>query len=318
MTRSLVTGCAGFIGSHLCEALLARGGEVVGIDSLNNFYPVQRKLSNLKSLQANPHFIFQQRDLHDPGLEKILEGVESVYHLAARAGVRSSWGDTFEDYLRENLSATQRLLEACIGLGLKRFVNSSSSSVYGNTPDLPAREETSRLRPVSPYGVTKLAAEKLCDVYREEKGIPTVSLRLFTVFGPRQRPDMAFDRFIRAGLTGGTICLFGDGSQIRNFTYVSDVVQGFILAGDASKTAPVYNIGGGSTVRLSEVLTHIEKAVSRPLQIQYEPKAAGDVATTDADITLAKRELGFAPQVDWREGIERQVAWVREHLDFPA
>jgi nucleoside-diphosphate-sugar epimerase len=315
MSRSLVTGCAGFIGSHLCEALIARGDEVVGIDSLNDFYPVQRKLSNLETLRNHPHFTFHHKDLNEPGLGKVLEGIERVYHLAARAGVRSSWGDTFEDYLRENLSASQRLLESCAEAGLKRFVNSSSSSVYGNTPDLPANEESSRLRPMSPYGVTKLAAEKLCDVYREEKGIPAVSLRLFTVFGPRQRPDMAFDRFIRAGLTGGVIRLFGDGSQIRNFTYVADVVQGFILAGDAAQTSPVYNIGGGSTVRLSEVLTHIEQAVGKPLQIRYEPKAAGDVATTDADITLAREELGFNPEVDWWEGIQRQVAWVRENLD---
>jgi UDP-glucose 4-epimerase len=248
-------------------------------------------------------------------LDKVLEGVERVYHLAARAGVRSSWGETFEDYLRENLSATQRLLERCAGLGLRRFVNSSSSSVYGNTPDLPAREDTSRLRPLSPYGVTKLAAEKLCDVYREEKGVPTVSLRLFTVFGPRQRPDMAFDRFIRAGLTGGTIHVYGDGSQIRNFTYVADVVQGFILAGDIAHTSPVYNIGGGSTVRLSEVLTEIEQAVGNPLKIQHEGKVAGDVATTDADISLARKELGFDPRIDWREGIHRQTEWIREHMD---
>jgi nucleoside-diphosphate-sugar epimerase len=202
-------------------------------------------------------------------------------------------------------------LEACTGLPLRKFVNASSSSVYGNTPDLPAHE-SSRLYPASPYGVTKLAAEKLCDVYREEKGVPAVSLRLFTVFGPRQRPDMAFDRFIRAAYKGEPIHVYGDGTQVRNFTYVADVVNGFILAGDHLQTSPVYNIGGGSTAVLNEVLTHIEQVVGKPVQIQYEAKAPGDVTTTDANTTLARTELGFNPQVDWREGIRRQAEWITE------
>jgi UDP-glucose 4-epimerase len=314
MSKSLVTGCAGFIGSHLCEALLARGERVVGVDCLTDFYPLERKLANLAVLESHNQFEFAKIDLNDPGaIAPRLNGVERVYHLAARAGVRSSWGESFDHYVHENLSATQRLLEACVPLPIHRIVNASSSSVYGNTPDLPARED-SRLQPASPYGVTKLAAEKLCDSYREERGAPTVSLRLFTVFGPRQRPDMAFDRFIRAGLRGEPIHVFGDGSQVRNFTYVADVVEGFILAGVTEHVSPVYNIGGGSTARLREVLEHIEKVIGKPLHLQFEGKVPGDVAATDADTTLAQKELGFAPKVDWREGIVRQAEWVSRNL----
>ncbi len=314
MRKVLVTGCAGFIGSHLVEALLARGHSVVGVDCLTPFYAIERKRANLNSFLGHPGFHLIEGDLNHPQvLEHALPGVEAVFHLAARAGVRSSWGDTFDSYLEENLMATQRLLEACARRGLAKFVNASSSSVYGNTPDLPARED-SRLCPASPYGVTKLAAEKLSDVYREEMGVPTVSLRLFTVFGPRQRPDMAFDHFLRAAYKSETIHVFGDGSQVRNFTYVSDVVEGFLLAAEHPTPSGVYTIGGGATVRLSEVLDHISTVVGKPLKIEYEPKAPGDVAATEADISLARRELGFAPLVDWREGIRRQGDWVLRML----
>lgn len=314
MRKVLVTGCAGFIGSHLVEALLARGANVVGVDCLTPFYEIERKRANLNHFLGHPGFRFIEGDLNHPHvLEHALPGVETVFHLAARAGVRSSWGDTFDSYLQENLMATQRLLEACAKSRLAKFVNASSSSVYGNTPDLPARED-SRLRPASPYGVTKLAAEKLCDVYREEMSVPSVSLRLFTVFGPRQRPDMAFDRFLRAAYGGEAIHVFGDGSQVRNFTYVSDVVEGFLLAAEHPTPSGVYNIGGGATVRLSEVLDHISVVVGKPLKIEYEPKAPGDVAATEADITLARSELGFDPKVDWREGIRRQGEWVLRSL----
>lgn len=313
MPTCLVTGCAGFIGSNLCQALLSKGEKVIGIDCLTDFYALERKQANLSTLISSPDFQWIRDDLYTMNIPSVLEDVDRVFHLAARAGVRSSWGESFDHYIRENLGATQRILEACQTVGIKRFVNASSSSVYGNTPDLPARED-SRLCPASPYGVTKLAAEKLCDVYRTEMGVPTVSLRLFTVFGPRQRPDMAFDRFIRAGLSGEPIHVYGDGSQIRNFTYVSDVVDAFILASERDCPSGIYNIGGGGTARLSEVLEHIEESLGHRLKLQYEPKAAGDVSTTDAVTSLARAELGFSPKFTWQEGILRQIDWIRKVL----
>lgn len=314
MSRALVTGCAGFIGSHLVEALLARGETVVGIDAFTDFYDLGRKRANLRGFLGNPDFSLVEMNLLERNeLTQHLEQVDIVYHLAARAGVRSSWGRTFDDYLSENLAASQRLLEACIGRPLSRVVYASSSSVYGITPDRPARE-TSPLCPVSPYGVTKLAAEKLFDAYREEQGIPTVSLRLFTVFGPRQRPDMAFDRFLRAAYTGRPITVYGDGSQVRNFTYVSDVVAAFLLAGEKDTESKVFNIGGGGTAILRDVIDHIGEVVGKPLNLKFEAKAPGDVATTDADTARAHAELGFVPQVDWREGIRRQAEWVAGNL----
>ncbi|KXK39721.1 MAG: UDP-glucose 4-epimerase [Candidatus Hinthialibacteria bacterium OLB16] len=310
MSTCLVTGCAGFIGSHVCEALLAKGLKVIGIDCLTDFYPAGRKRANLAPLLSSPGFQWIEADLYAMDLPSVLAKVDRVFHLAARAGVRSSWGESFDLYIRENMGVTQRLLEACRTARIERFVNASSSSVYGNTPDLPARED-SRLCPASPYGVTKLAAEKLCDVYRSEMGVPAVSLRLFTVFGPRQRPDMAFDRFIRAGLSGDPIHIYGDGSQVRNFTYVSDVADAFLLAAERECPSGVYNIGGGCTVRLSEVLAFIEESLGRALNLHFEPKAAGDVNATDADTSLAHHEIGFSPKITWKEGILRQIEWIR-------
>jgi nucleoside-diphosphate-sugar epimerase len=307
--KALVTGVAGFIGSHLCELLLDRGAEVVGIDCFTDYYARSIKESNLAHNKGRPGFRFVEARIQDPDLPALLSDVTHVFHLAAQAGVRKSWGRDFRVYTDNNVDASQRLLEACVGLRLHRFVYASSSSVYGDNVVIPMREDALP-QPVSPYGVTKLAAEQLCRLYHVNHGVPTSSLRYFTVYGPRQRPDMGFHRFITAAMAGDPIHLYGDGEQTRDFTFVRDAVAATAAAGERGAPGRVYNIGGGSRVSVNQVLDIIGRVVGRPLDVRREPEQKGDMRDTFADTTLARADLGFAPTVSLEEGIEAEYRWL--------
>lgn len=308
--KTLVTGAAGFIGSHLCESLLADGHEVVGVDAFIPYYPREVKESNLDRARAQAGFRLVEGRLQELDLAPLLDGAAQVFHLAAQAGVRASWGRDFEVYTENNVLATQRLLEAAVAAGTPRLVYASSSSVYGDARELPLRE-AGACQPVSPYGVTKLAAEHLCVLYERNFGLPTVSLRYFTVYGPRQRPDMAFHRFLRAARDGTPITLYGDGSQTRDFTFVADIVRATRAAAEAGRPGWVYNVGGGERVAMSDVLTRIERVTGRPLRVERQPAQKGDMRDTFADTAAARRDLGFASTLDLDEGLAREWEWLR-------
>jgi UDP-glucose 4-epimerase len=308
--RALITGVAGFIGSTLAEHLLARGDQVVGIDCFTDYYPRAIKESNLEGLRAHHGFRFTEAALGSADLAALLDGVTHVFHLAAQAGVRKSWGRDFQTYTVNNIDATQRLLEACVGRPLDRVVYASSSSVYGDEVSIPMREE-SVLKPVSPYGVSKLAAEQLCYLYFVNHAVPTVSLRYFTVYGPRQRPDMGFHRFLKAVLRGDPITVYGDGEQTRDFTYVSDIVSATAAAAGRGVPGRVYNIGGGSRVSLNHVLDLIGAVTGRRLTLVREAAQKGDMRDTYADTTRARADLGFAPEATLADGLRAEYDWLR-------
>jgi UDP-glucuronate 4-epimerase len=314
VSRVLVTGAAGFIGSHLSEALLARGDRVLGIDSFTEYYSTARKRANLSAAVANG-LEFKRVDLTCDPLEGLVEGIDVVYHMAAQPGVRSSWGEDFDTYARRNIVATQRLLEATLRAGSARFVFASSSSVYGNVGASPARE-TDRLAPVSPYGLTKAACEDLLAVYRRVHGLSAVALRYFTAYGPRQRPEMAFASFIRAVLSGRPLHILGDGMQTRDFTFVTDVVAATIAAAELG-TEPAYNISGGTNSTLLEAIAEIERLTERRALISFSPSARGDAYRTNADLTAARRDLGYAPEISLRDGLGLQIqAAMREPFEL--
>jgi len=315
--RMVVTGAAGFIGSHLCEALLSRGHDVLGIDCFTDYYRVAQKRANLSAIARHPHFRLVEESLTRTDLPRALDGATVVFHLAAQPGVRKSWGAEFEQYIEHNVRATQMLCEAMKGTGV-RLVYSSSSSVYGQTAQLPMREDHPT-RPLSPYGVTKLAGEALCLLYAANHGLPVACLRYFTVYGPRQRPDMAFHRFIRAMLQGDPIDVYGSGSQTRDFTFVSDAVEANLAASAYTGHETVFNIGGGSRVTLNTVIDLIGRVTGRKPDARYREAQKGDVMHTLADISLAARELGYAPRVGIEDGIAREVEWMnRSHPDAGA
>ena len=307
--KALVTGAAGFVGSHVSEALTEAGAEVVGIDCFTDYYAREIKERNLAALRARTGFTFVEAALQTVPLAPLLDGVTHVFHLAAQAGVRKSWGDDFRTYTSHNVDATQRLLEAVKGLPLHRFVYASSSSVYGDVAPIPMREDA-YLQPLSPYGVTKLAAEHLCHLYFANHGVPTVSLRFFTVYGPRQRPDMAFHRFIRAAYEGRPITLYGDGGQTRDFTFIADIVAANLAAGDRGRVGAVYNIGGGSRVSINEVLELVGRLTGRSLDIRREETQKGDMRDTFADTTRARTDLGFNPRFPLERGLAEECAWL--------
>jgi len=307
--KALVTGAAGFIGSHLSGALLDRGAQVVGLDCFTDYYPRAIKESNLDHNRSRQGFRFVEARIQDADLPQLLDGVTHVFHLAAQAGVRKSCCCDFRIYTENNVDASQHLLEACVGRPLHRLVYASSSSVYGDNATIPMREEALP-QPVSPYGVTKLAAEHLCGLYFVNHGVPATSLRYFTVYGPRQRPDMAFHRFLRAGRNGDPIALYGDGEQTRDFTFVGDAVAATIAAGDQGVPGRVYNVGGGSRVSVNQVLELIGRIAGRPLDVRREPTQLGDMRDTYADTGLAKADLGFAPRVPLAEGLEAEYRWL--------
>ncbi|TMD17807.1 MAG: NAD-dependent epimerase/dehydratase family protein [Chloroflexi bacterium] len=307
-TRVVVTGAAGFIGSHLCERLLAAGHEVVGIDSLSDYYDRERKEQNLREAAANPNFTLEEADLVDANLTRAMRGAAVVFHLAGQPGVRPSWGSHFDRYVHDNIVATQRLLEALREAPVQRLVFASSSSVYGNAEMFPTKE-TALPRPVSPYGMTKLAAEHLTFVYMRNFGIPATSLRYFTVYGPRQRPDMAFCRFMESLVEEQEIEIYGDGEQTREFTFVSDAVDGTVKAASADVAGQVINLGGGSRVTVNKVLDTLEEISHLKPRRRYLPAAPGDPRHTGASINLAREKLGWEPRVSLREGLARQWEW---------
>jgi nucleoside-diphosphate-sugar epimerase len=311
--RALVTGVAGFIGSTLADQLLADGADVVGLDSFTDYYPRALKERNLVTAKRHPRFRFVESRIQDAELRSLLADRTHVFHLAAQAGVRKSWGRDFSVYTTNNVEATQVLLEACVGLTLDRVVYSSSSSVYGDNVALPMREDALP-QPVSPYGVTKLAAEQLCYLYHVNERVPTVSLRYFTVYGPRQRPDMGFHKFLRAVLLDQPITVYGDGEQTRDFTFVHDAVAANIAAATRGVPGRVYNVGGGSRVSINHVLDMIGRVSGRQPRITVDPAQKGDMRHTYADTSLARAELGFVPKIGLEEGLAAEYAWLAEIL----
>ncbi len=308
--KVVVTGVAGFIGSHLAESLVADGHDVTGVDCFTDYYPRPVKESNLVGLRDCAQFRLVEDRLQDMDLARLLDGAEHVYHLAAQAGVRASWGREFDLYTDHNVLATQRLLEAAVAAARPRIVYASSSSVYGDAPTLPFRED-GPCQPVSPYGVTKLAAEHLAVLYHRNHGLPTVSLRFFTVYGPRQRPDMAFHKFLKAARDGTELPVFGDGLQTRDFTDVADIVAALRAAPLSGRPGGVYNVGGGERIALNEVLRLIETVTARSLRIQRLENQKGDMRDTFADTAAARRDLGFRSTVPLAEGLAREWEWVR-------
>jgi nucleoside-diphosphate-sugar epimerase len=317
--RAVVTGAAGFIGSHLVDRLLAEGYRVVGIDSFEDYYPRFLKEANLSGASTSPAFSLIGASLLDlaeqtePGeecsrLQRLLRDADVVYHLAAQAGVRASWGRSFEVYTRNNVLATQLLLESAKDAGLSKFVYASSSSVYGDSEELPLRED-GVCRPVSPYGVTKLAGEHLAVLYAKSQGVPTVSLRFFTVYGPRQRPDMAFNIFLRALQRDEPLGVFGDGDQTRDFTYISDIVNALVLALGAPPGS-VFNLGGGSRVSLHDVLAIMAQVAGATPRVELRPTQAGDVRHTWADLERARSLLGYDPKVSLETGLRAEWEWL--------
>jgi nucleoside-diphosphate-sugar epimerase len=305
--RALVTGAAGFIGSHLSEALLRDGWVVVGVDSFDDYYSQEEKRANLRVPLGSPDFRVVTQDIGSGGAGTLLEPDDVVYHLAGRPGVRSSWGGDFEQYLRNNVLATQRLLEACAKVGVKKLVFASSSSVYGNAETLPTGEDVLP-RPVSPYGASKLAAEELCRVYSTGLGVPTVTLRYFTVYGPRQRPDMAFRRFIDALSRDKALTIYGDGRQSRDFTFVDDAVKATMLASTAP-SGRTFNVGSGAPHELREAVELAGEIMGKAPKVEQLGEAMGDVRSTCADASRARSELGWRPTVSLKEGLRRQVEW---------
>jgi len=311
--RALVTGAAGFVGSNLARQLLRDGHEVVGIDVLTDYYEVSIKRGNLASIPATG-FTFVEADLNTVDLTALLADVDWIFHQAGQPGVRMSWGQDFAIYVRQNIEATQRLLEAAKDApNLKRLVYASSSSIYGNAERYPTSEED-RPQPVSPYGVTKLAAEHLCSLYASNFGVPTVSLRYFTVYGPGQRTDMAFTRFVRAAVLDELISIYGTGEQIRDFTFVDDVVAANIAAASTDAVPPgtVLNVAGGSNVSVLDTLRILSDLNGKPLRVEHTESVKGDVFRTGGDTTKITGLLGWTPTVTIEEGLARHLAWARE------
>ncbi len=309
--KCLITGVAGFIGSTLAGRLLEMGYSVRGVDCFIDYYPRVLKENNLKKLTENPNFEFIEGNLLEISMRELLNGTEVVFHQAAQAGVRSSWGQQFSIYTQNNIHATQMLLEAAKASPIRKFIYASSSSVYGDSPSLPLRED-SFLQPVSPYGVSKLAAEQLCYLYWKNFQVPVVSLRYFTVYGPGQRPDMAFNKFIRALIKDVPITLYGNGEQTRDFTFISDAVQANILAMESDCRGEVFNIGGGSRVTVSHCLGLLREISGVNPRINREAFSKGDMRHTMADTTKAKKLLGYSPEISLAEGLEREYNWLRD------
>lgn len=318
--HTIITGCAGFIGSSLCDRLLADGNAVLGIDSFEDYYPRPQKEANLATARSNPGFTLVEANILDLAAEHgadgrvslahLLDGADCVYHLAAQAGVRASWGSSFEIYTRNNVLATQQLLEACVAAGIPKVVYASSSSVYGDQEVLPL-VETARPEPRSPYGVTKLAGEHLCGLYHANYGLDTVALRFFTVYGPRQRPDMAFNKFIRAMLEDREIVIYGDGTQTRDFTYIDDIVDGLVRARRAPAGA-VMNLGGGNRVSLSDAIATLGRIVGVEPKLTMQGVEKGDVRDTSASISRAAALIGYKPTTGLEVGLAREVEWLAD------
>ena len=312
--KCLITGAAGFIGSSLSDLLLSQGHDVIGVDCFTDYYQREIKEANIAQALADPRFTFLEDDLLAMDVDGLLQGIDWVFHEAAQAGVRASWGTSFDIYVRNNILVTQKLLEAARNSQIKRLVYASSSSIYGDSPELPLRE-SARPQPVSPYGVTKLAAEHLCYLYHVNYGVPAVSLRYFTVYGPRQRPDMAFNKFIRAALRGEEIVVHGDGEQTRDFTFISDICNANLLAAQTEGAAGrVFNVGGGSRVTVNHVLDVLSALAGGNLKVRHIEDQKGDVRHTLSDTTAAHEILGYYTKVPVEEGLAREFAWQRREM----
>ena len=309
MAQVLVTGAAGFVGSHLSEQLLAAGHTVVGVDAFIPYYPRAIKERNLATALANPAYTFHELDLRRAELAPVLDGVEIVFHTAAMAGLLKSW-QQFEEYMSCNILATQRLLDAAVAANVGHFLHCSTSSVYGR---FATGDERAPLAPISPYGITKLAAEELCRAYGEKDGLRFTILRLFSVYGPRQRPDMGYNIFIRKLLAGETITVDGDGTDSRSNTYVADCVRGLMLAAEQPEKSmgQVFNLGGGEEVNVNEVLAILEELSGQKARIEHGPQRPGDQRRTVADIGKARSLLGYDPQTRLVDGLAAQLAWQR-------
>lgn len=307
--RCMVTGAAGFIGSHLCEALLLDGHYVVGIDAFIPYYPRTVKEANLTQARQHPRFTFHELDLREDDLSGALDGVEVIFHLGAMPGLLASWS-RFDLYMTCNLQATQRLLQAARQTGqLRQFIHGSTSSIYGG---LVLGDEQTTPQPISPYGITKLAAERLVQVYGEQFGMPTSILRYFSVYGPRQRPDMGYHIFVESILQGRPITIFGSGDQLRGNTYVSDVVRATQLASERFQPGTIYNIGGAEEVSANQALALIEDIIGKKAIVEHGPARPGEQSRALADMTRAREQLGFTPTMPLRQGLEAQIAWQRE------
>jgi len=311
VSDALVTGAAGFIGSHLCEALVARGFDVTGVDCFTDYYDPALKRRNVAGLLAGPRFRLLELDLSSADLEALPAAPRYVFHQAAQPGVRASWGAEFADYARHNVLATQRLLERYKGTNAERVVVASSSSVYGDAEKMPTGEGDLP-RPFSPYGVTKLAAEHLALLYARNFAMPAVALRYFTVYGPRQRPDMGFNRFVAALLRDKPIGVYGDGEQTRDFTYIADAVEANLAAAERGVPGRAYNVGGGSRVSVNHVLETLGRIAGKAPEVTHGAPQPGDPRDTGADIARARADLGWSPQVRLEDGLARQYAWQKE------
>jgi UDP-glucose 4-epimerase len=308
--KSLITGAAGFVGSHLAEKLLELGHDVTGMDKFLDNYPQSYKEGNLGMLRGAARFTFIEGDILSLDLDSLLDGVDYLFHLSGQPGVRASWGKEFGRYTENNITATQMLLEAAKGKALKKFVYASTSSVYGDTMDLPMRED-GLTRPVSPYGVSKLAAEHLCYLYSKAYEVPTVALRFFTVYGPRQRPDMFFHIFMRGLMRDEEIPLYDDGEQTRDFTFVSDIIDGVVRAAGSAGQGEVYNLGGGSQTSLLNAIALAEGIAGRRARLKRFNRQKGDVRHTSASLAAARSKLNYEPRVHLQEGLARQWAWIQ-------
>jgi nucleoside-diphosphate-sugar epimerase len=313
MTRVLITGAAGFIGSHLAEACLERGWEVVAVDSLTSYYDEACKRRNLATLRADPRCIIDERDIVELDVRALVRDVRYVFHLAAQPGVRASWGQNFHVYTHANITATQHLLEGLKDSSIEKFVFASSSSVYGDAERFPTPEGVI-LQPISPYGATKVLGEHLVHLYWRNYGIPGVIVRYFSVYGPRQRPDMAFHRLAHAALTQSPFPMYGDGEQRRDFTFVSDSVTGTLAAAEHGEGGRVYNIGTGRTASMIEVIRVVEELSGREVELDRHPSQRGDVRVTGADVSRARLELGFQPCGSLRDGLLAELEWLQGEL----
>lgn len=313
MSTHIVTGVAGFIGSYLAETLLQQGENVIGVDQLNDYYDPQLKQNNLVTLKQYDSFKFIKADIQELDWRELLASVDVVYHQAAQAGVRASWGEGFRSYTERNINATQVILEAAKQVkSLRRIVYASSSSIYGNAVKMPT-PETLCPQPVSPYGITKLAVERLCWLYQQNFDVPVTALRYFTVYGPRQRPDMAFHKFFKAAIEGKAIDIYGDGQQTRDYTFVKDIVAANLAAGKIPQAiGEVFNIGGGSRVTLIELLHMMEQVMGQPIKRNNLENAVGDARHTSADITKAQKILDYVPQVSLLEGLTQEWHWIKD------
>ena len=316
METALITGVAGFIGSSLAEKLLKDNFKVVGIDSFTNYYSPRIKEKNIENCLKHPNFSLIRQDLDTLDLSTAVEKVEYFFHLSAQPGVRASWGKEFSTYVKNNISVTQKILESLKNNSdLKKFVFASSSSVYGAQSNI-MNEESSLTRPVSPYGVTKLAAENLANLYFKNYGVPTISLRYFTVYGPKQRPDMALTRFFYSIIKEKKLTIFGNGEQTRDFTYIDDIVNATINTATSDHVGEILNIGGGSVFSLMHIIEFMKEITEKELEIDFKKEQKGDVKHTSADISKSERLINYKSNTDIKYGLAQQYEYIKNHLNL--